>query len=364
MSHLLNLINRSLLALVLILLCPALCFAQGWGGVTSYSTTEPLVLSVSKGPAPLTVRIVGPKRLVDKVNSWDGRFVFGSSGFSISWGDGVHEPQRKGDTFYAEKKDYLQHTYTVPGGYNVNTSIYHLGPNDGAVTDWKSMTGVQVTGAPRASAVNVEFISPKGGENCKYQNFPDVEWRLNTDRKVDVHIELISGDKVLVHQVVKGVSTTGFHHRDVLGFQTWDDLDAILRKGTGRFKVRIILVDQQGKSIYFRDSREFFMTAQSGLGGLRLISRDVDNRLRVTLGYEIWHPQCFSYRIDWGDGNFDEKIAPPGGVALNDKQEKTFVHTYQSAKRYTVKLHSNNFDTFKKLSEIVSYESIDLDLTK
>lgn len=360
--------SRSVVSLALLLLFSAMsisspCFAQGGWNIEP----ETLELNVSKGVPPLAVRIVGPKQFVDRVNNWNGRWLHGSSGFSISWGDGSRDPVMIDNP--NPKKDYLQHSYAVPGVYYIYATEYHLGATDAAVTDWKAGAELKVLGNEQTGTANqnmqIVFLSPKGGESCTYQNFPSVEWRLDTDRRVDVHIELMSGEKVLTHQVVKGVANRGFQHKDRLQFRSWDDLDAILRQqGIGKFKVRIILVDQYGKSIFYRDSREFTMRSelQIGNGALKLVDSDPTKPTTVTVAYDVWHPRCFSYKLEWGDGEISRHTAPPNGAALLDKKEYKFVHTYASKSKYKIKLYSNNHDPFKKVEDIVSYESLDIDL--
>ena len=362
--------NRHSLVLLIFaaLSLPRAGFAQG--SFYDDNKAEPLELSVTKGVPPLSVRIVGPKLFVDKVQNWNGVFYFGSSGFSINWGDGSHEPVMVDNP--SPKKDYLQHSFTVPGVYHIYASKYHLGPTDAPVTEWRNGASVQVigsepTGTATQPAIKVDFLSPKGREACSYQNFPDVEWRLDTDRRVDVHIELLCGEKVLTHQVVEGVANRGFYHNDTLQFQSWNDLDAILRKqGTAKLKVRIRLVNQQGQPVLTRDSNEFTMSSELKLGdgGLKLVDRDPSKPTTVTITYDVWHPKRFSYKLDWGDGKIDQHTAPSSAQALLQKTEHKFVHTYSARGKYRIKLRSNNHDPFEKVDDIVSYEALDVDLNK
>jgi hypothetical protein len=119
-----------LMVIVAITFFPRITFAE-----------DTLQLSATNGKPPMTVRVTGPKQLLEKAN---GRFSKeGGCGYTIDWADlpGVTWPRGPVGEDCAEG---MQHTYVQEGIYTVNAAIYHPGPAGAPVTDWKGSIEMRV----------------------------------------------------------------------------------------------------------------------------------------------------------------------------------------------------------------------------
>ncbi|MFM2414906.1 MAG: hypothetical protein RI911_599 [Candidatus Parcubacteria bacterium] len=83
-----------------------------------------------------TVTVTGPSQITEKMNAtYSAR---AGCGYILKWGDGTTTPTG------ATCPTSLSHTYTYPGTYNVNAELWHPGPSDAHVTDWKDFRQVVI----------------------------------------------------------------------------------------------------------------------------------------------------------------------------------------------------------------------------
>lgn len=361
-----NLLRVIILLLIVNSLSSAqMCWAQGFTRFKNGAADggQPIQVSPTSGSTPLRVTITGPDLLMTKVRNWNGRPSIGGTGFSISWGDGQRQSRDIYNWTDQNREELFSHTYTAPGTYIISASTYTPGPTDAPIYNWRSWTNVTVGGAATQSCT-LQIQEPLGGETFNYQDFPVVRWSMTTDRPVDLHLQLVCGDKVVAEDVVKNIAHNNSNSERRFSPPSFDGYERALREGNTKFRMVLQMIDAQGKTILARSTREFSMTKRyvSSLGGLKQEPLSND-RLAVTLKYKVNHPSCFSYSLDWGDGTKDaaEKY---DGQALLKMTEKTFTHRYQRPGVYTVVLHSNNSDPHAKLKDITPYESIIVDLTK
>lgn len=355
--------------IILLLIVNSLSSAQMcWAQFTRYKNGaadggQPIQVSPTSGSTPLRVTITGPDLLMTKVRNWNGRPSIGGTGFSISWGDGQRQSRDIYNWTDQNREELFSHTYTAPGTYIISASTYTPGPTDAPIYNWRSWTNVTVGGAATQSCT-LQIQEPRGGETFYYQDFPVVRWSMTTDRPVDLHLQLVCGDKVVAEDVVKNIAHNNSNSERRFSPPSFDGYERALREGNTKFRMVLQMIDAQGKTILARSTREFSMTKRyaSSLGGLKQEPLSND-RLAVTLKYEVNHPSCFSYSLDWGDGTKDaaEKYV---GQALLKMTEKTFTHRYQRPGVYTIVLHSNNSDPHAKLKDVTPVESIVVDLTK
>jgi len=99
---------------------------------------DALQLSVTAGPAPLEVRVIGPLKLISNNKGTPQPFV-SCGGYTIDWGDGHYSPMM--DTTCAAG---FVHTYAKPGEYTVRASLWHSLPTDGQQIDWSGVASITV----------------------------------------------------------------------------------------------------------------------------------------------------------------------------------------------------------------------------
>ena len=338
------------------------CVAQGQyfpGGVPDGG--HPLQLTQTAGPAPLNVRITGPDVLITKVRNWNGRMSIGGAGFSIDWGDGPRQTPMTFERGTSNNEDLFSHTYSVPGTYTINATTYRPGPNDGPIYNWKSAVSVTV-GGDSEKKTTLQLLAPLGGETFNYQEFPTVRWSMSTDRRVNLYLQLVCENKVVAQDVVKGIAHNNPNSERSFSPPTFSEYENALKNGKTKFRMVLQMKDENGKTILARSSREFTMTNRyvPSMGGLHRGPVGADP-LSVTLNYEVNHPSCFSYNLNWGDGSVDAE-QKYDGHALLKMTNKVFKHRYKKPGVYNVVLRSTNLDPHEKLKDIVPIESIKLDL--
>jgi hypothetical protein len=278
-----------------------------WAQFTRYKNGvadggQPIQVSPTSGSPPLRVTITGPDLLMTKVRNWNGRPSIGGAGFSISWGDGQRQTRDIYNWTNQNKEDLFSHTYTAPGTYTVSASTYTPGPTDAPIYNWKSWTNVTV-GGTAVQGCTLQIQEPHGGETFNYQDFPVVRWSLTTDRRVDLYIQLVCGDKVVAQEILKDIAHNNSNSERRFSPPSFDEYEKALRQGKTKFRMVLQMIDAHGKTILARSTREFTMTKRyvSSHGGLKQEPQSND-RLAVALKYTVNHPSCFSYSLDWGDG--------------------------------------------------------------
>ena len=113
------------------------------GYCTSYFGGEyvgDLSITPTAGKVPVTVTVTGPTALLNKINAGGTNTGFGGCGYTLAWGDGTTSPSA-GQACSAG----LTHAYSVVGTKTVQATLWHPGPTDGPITDWKGSTHVTLT---------------------------------------------------------------------------------------------------------------------------------------------------------------------------------------------------------------------------
>lgn len=353
----------------------ALCFAQSLSVAQGWTDPDPELVSLSavQGAAPLTVRVTGPQKFCEKFLKWDGRYGFGNPGWWIDWGDGSSQP---GDMTEKRKPGPLgTHTYTVPGTYRVRASIVHLDYVDRPIHDWIGENTVTVSaqgapsggssgasgGRPAQIGVTLDVLQPRGG-TYTYQVFPDVKWKLATDRAIKLKVDLVDQkNEVIAHGVEKEIAYN--QPAEATSFQppSFEAYDRALVAGktTFRYVVTATAADRSVQmtksSPWFKMTREYVPISDR----LHVISNTPTSggAASVVLGYLVNHPRRFSYTLNWGDGSKPDQGATNGSTLLV-RETKKFTHTYSHPGIYKVILRSNNSEPYKKIEDIPFYESV------
>lgn len=350
--------------LIALCLVQSVSFAQGW------TDPAPAVVSLSavQGRAPLTVRVTGPQKFCEKFLKWDGRYGFGNPGWWIDWGDGASQP---GDMTEKRRPGPLgTHTYTVAGTYKVSASIVHLDYADRPRHDWigentvtvyPSAGAVQKPAAVAQTGVALDVLAPSGG-TYTYQVFPDVKWKLATDRAIKLKVDLVDQqNNVIANGVQKEIAYNQPSEEASFQCPAFETYDRALLAGktTFRYVVTAAAVDgslQTTKSSpWFKMTREYVPISDP----LHVVSNTpaAGGSATVVLGYLVNHPKRFSYILDWGDGSKPDQGATNGSTLLV-REIKKFTHTYLQPGAYKVILRSNNGDPYKKVEDIPFFESV------
>ncbi|MSU74685.1 hypothetical protein EXS57_02820 [Candidatus Kaiserbacteria bacterium] len=317
-----------------------------------------LNVTPTSGSLPLTVKIIYPEEWQLLINEECSHTTpvprLGGTAFTIDWGDG-----RNGtpcDT----------HTYTATGTFTIKAQIYafddipHGDWGGFSKMLWEAAATITVSGA--ATAPSVELLSPQDGESYKYQEFPDVKWRITTGKKVALRIELLDQDgNTFASETKNGIAYDGEGSLRVFP-RSWEVYDALLRAGKTKFSVQVSLVDN-GQVVAQKRSADLIMSAQftdNVNGGLQISPTSGPAPLKVSFNYTVWNPVCFSYKVDWGDGTTPDSMIQQAeeGKCILKGENKVFTHTYTKVGTYKIMMKTNNLDTFKDLDSIVMYESV------
>jgi hypothetical protein len=110
-------------------------------------------LQVSKvNGDPHKVTITGPDSLIAKINACvytQGWYGAGGNGTTIDWGDGTYSPTFSQALMGQSCAEAMRnHTYTTIGAgtVTIQATIWHPGPTDAPITDWKGVTTYTIPG--------------------------------------------------------------------------------------------------------------------------------------------------------------------------------------------------------------------------
>ncbi len=317
-----------------------------------------------QGAAPLRVTLTGPAPFMKTLAACVHRMGWITPGISIDWGDGqatphYSDPDKQGQSC----ADANVHTYSVPGRYVVKARTYHLGPTDAPVTDWTGEAVVVVTGKGAAIEPTIRIVNMREGQAFSYQGMPPVEWEAETGEKVDVRISLRASDGTVVSLFRKdGLAYSG-RERAYLS-QTEAPYDAALKQGRVPFSLEAVLLRAGTQQVVAKQVIENLkVSAQLELGSApyEVTPASGPAPLAVQLSYRHFHKECFSYRIDWGDGSpVVQAIKPMRQQCKLEQGVLTLQHVYAQPGNYRIVMRTNNLSPFKALDDIVPYEAADI----
>jgi hypothetical protein len=242
----------------------------GFGIGRSDLTRPTLSLEGHFGDGPFTATITGPPSLLRRVEAWrkirggncSTTDIRGMRGFAISWGDdkdGTLVSPLPAPNGPDGCPDLLRHTYATPGAYTVTATLFHIGPTDGTIQDWRGETWVSIDGPQRPTTL--EILSPSGGGIVTVPQAIHVRYEIAAGTPVDLVVELIGADSVpLATRVLDDVAYNGSG-----GLELW--LPGGHRSGIGEHvrttaKIRVQAVDANQRVLVWRDSEEFTLSAE------------------------------------------------------------------------------------------------------
>ena len=266
---------------------------SGW-----FIPTEEIKLSVSSGEFPLAVSIMGPDSLINRLE--DTPLPWSSCAFRIDWGDGSNK--KINDSC----DDLLHHVYTTPGNYLVKATA----------KSWKGKAKVSVIGDKQGPSL-IKIIS--GVDTLYYyQKFPEPLVEFYTTKELALEIELINEDGTSLYKHKRKVSYDGQREFQIRAFGK--EYDEKLRGGKFRFKVIASLMD--GSNVISTDESNWFTASaeqkSKTINEDFILSTQQVIPLRVKASYRTFHPDCFGYELDWGDGS--EKTTKLPNVKQNKKE--------------------------------------------
>lgn len=214
---------------------------------------QALTVDVATGRAPLTVRVSGPQEVVNAMPAGGlaAHFVL------IDWGDGWRSPMHMGPPFPNPPEPFGTHVYTVPGQYVVKVTSYRGGHSPSPM--WKGSASVDVQGTSPLTP-SLRIIRTSAGPEFEYGGFPYLEWRLTTDRKVDLHAQFINHKgKCFAEDILEGIAHSYPMQGKTFTPKPVSLYDKALGAGIRRFKIRLVLKDENGNEICPCETDYFFM---------------------------------------------------------------------------------------------------------
>ncbi len=299
-------------------------------------------LSVNKGRAPLTVSLSGPAVLLEKAKACQR--IWGGMGFSIDWGDG----SPRGGRVNENCTEQLKHTYTVPGRYSVQVSVFHPGPNDAPVYDYQGSGEVEVTGESGKGPVTVKALVGKEELAPLYYGtgLRPLRYLVNTTRPLRIKAELVKEDGSVILKEEKAVSNSG---TDSFFWSAYGNGPAAEHYVKGKLRARYRLTAlADGKEVAKDDSPFFPIHASATFRSFEVRPGSGKAPLEVTASSSFHHAECISYIVDWGDGS-----APENGGTFSGKKScpltshrVELTHKYSKPGKYTIRWHDNSGNPF------------------
>lgn len=306
-------------------------------------------LTINKGNAPLNVKVSGPATLIK--HGFGKPKMFTGCGFSINWGDG--------SPLSSNCEEWLQHTYTTAGSYEVVATLWHPGPTDIPITTWEGRAKVEVVASTLTSS-SLKSIR-LSGTDFGFQQLPEIRLEFSAVKKIDIKIDLInSNNEIVTSQTDKGISFIGEKTYRLPAGGMGSLYNNQLLKGNTKFRFRASMLDE-GKEISKLTSPSFISSPEIRhehiIEDFTVNIKGKISPLEVEAKYKIYHPDCFNYEIDWGDNskNVVETKITQTGCAGNFREVSLGAHKYLHPGQYLIKLKTNQFNLWANLKDIPEY---------
>jgi hypothetical protein len=287
------------------------------------AVAEELIVSVDSASAPATVIIRAPQAftdpmvgiarvrkadIADQCRNWE-RFL--DFTYEIDWGDDDHRNPTQMDPSGVgpdECSEPLRHVYTAPGTYRIKARRAHLGPR--APEEGMHYATVTITGAP--AEPGLVLGDAVGDRVILYQEPLPVEWELSTGAPAELKLELMSPDnKPVLSRTFTNLSYVGAGRAELRFVDV--AYDALVRPDMVKARVRATL-SVGGRSIV-RETRPFILSSEYVSAPLPY-SGDTNPHAEaipaepntVAFSHYTSDPDCYGYRIDWGDGSAPDRV--------------------------------------------------------
>lgn len=308
------------------------------------------------------VSITGPDEVLKAIGQCKygpGWFGAGGNGLTVDWGDGA-QPFAGLEVGKDCSERQRTHVYSVPGEYTVRAVRWHPGPTDAPVTDWQGAAQVRVAGQTAADSIEIDAI---GVHEFRYQEPVPVKWTASTAGNTTLAIEALAEDgSVLSRSRERRWSVIG--SGQAMLRMASKEYDRALQSGQDTFVVRVSLL------------RDGAVVASASSGPLKMSARHTPYMERQELqwvkaagphafriGLHTYHPECLSYRVEWGDGEITEKVTPARKTCALDGRTVELGHVYGAAGTYRIKVTTNNYRTFGSLEDNVAYAEAEVSVT-
>ena len=316
---------------------------------------QTLVVRPLAGEAPLLVRIADPTRVLTKVAEcrfgWFPWIGPGGNGLLVDWGDGSEIFSF--EEMYSAERDrkscaerQRRHIYSVPGTYRVRVEIWHPGPTDGPVTDWKGETVITVGG--EGPPDTLEIVEPHDRQVFPYRLFPHIRWRASVGEPSTIRVEMLS--EAGARLGVKDFDWASVGERDASTLLDFQAYDAALRRGETSAFLRVSLM-REGNVLVSRDSLPQGISGRIQDNHFFVPVRRCPDDDAYTISVKVNLPLSDGdlVRIEWGDGETMEYLG------RQDEGESVFAHTYSQPGDYNIKLRTDAYSGNQDIDDVVGY---------
>lgn len=311
-----------------------------------------LSVSADKGRVPFKVKITGPAMLLEKARSCQKGW--GGFGFSVQWGDGAIAKPAEGACL-----EELEHTYTVPGKYTVTADVFHPGPTDAPIFDFRGSKTVEASEGSKDRAVKVSLLQRDGKSDYYWgAGLPQLPFRLETGREVEVTAEVVKArvGTVLATETRK----LAFTGDDKIHWSKWlngpggEHFDSDGRIDA-YFRIR---ASAEGKVLSEDKSEPIRLHARVNFRDFKVEPETGKAPLEVKISTSISHSGCYSYIVNWGDGSAEDARGRPADAGASCRlsgENFELKHTYNKKGTYKIRWHDNNSNPFEPAAKGPGY---------
>jgi len=338
--------------------------------VHQVAVLEPLKLEAQSGQVPFTVRTLNTGR--------DGECVrplrFSSHGIGIDWGDGSSSPNHA-IPFRSDETcpPFGVHTYTVPGIYRIVVQYWSVGPTDQIIPGGERSTTITVTGEPINSSTELSLRDAgqnSGGEHEFPYDVKDfyITHKMSARAVLNLRLELLDGN-VLAESSSGPIAydgTTRFYV-GMTNERLAMTRDVLVGLSATPAVLHITATTPEG-TVLTKKRLNITLNAQS----LRIrslcprVQFDEEQKRKITLILPHRRSNAMTYRINWGDGQTDEKSKPswkrtswPVGA---DSAKFRLEHIYAQPGSYQIELRYENERNTKETDTPIDLCNMQIDV--
>jgi hypothetical protein len=321
---------------------------------------------------PEAATVTGPPALLAKIEEYRARRQGCAApagapvpDFAIDWGD---DPGQTRQDYSGQPRDedgctsLVTHRYSVEGAYVIGGYLYRPGPNGVPVPEWFAQTRITLASlTPRALAF--ELTAPATSTTLTWQKDLDVAWTWSPDRPLMMEIAAVSDvvsasgspeEQVIASEVFCPAAYLG-PGKSTLHF-AGEAYEQALRNGPKSARIRTRVFDFDGV-VFDRTSPPVVLSPEYVKDANRATGA-VGGARDATLTFTAEHPDCGSWRIEWGDGLAETREGPPGAACSATATPIVRQHVYATAGSYEIRIKSNDRVPTKPIAEVTPYEKV------
>ncbi len=298
------------------------------------------------------VTLVWPKELIKKMNecSFKNWFWYG---YTLDWWDGSESSPK--DTNCA-----ISHDFNVPWKYIITATLWHPGPTDWPITDWKWEASVEVISSNtqnKKPELTLKITSDSTKNIFYYQELPTVQWEVkNLESKyiLDIKAKDLKGNIIsnplsyYKNNKVYYGKEVSYNGKGEFRLDRGENYNSSLNSWQSNFYIEWELKSFSWWNVVISTiSKTIRMTGEyNPEGSIAQWVKITTNGKIVTLEKNVFHQECYNYLIDWGDGEKDKNDFSPHTQCKLDGKNMVFSHTYETLGNYTIIMKDNSYDPF------------------